>query len=162
MRASFLPEIYLSIYLSIYLCQDGALSLGALACASTRMVQQQPSWSPPGATTIPAAGDQPSRSSSPPRATTIPGPPAGPPPSFANSASFVRRYKTVPPVSAVGGAFTEEALRMQQLGVWRAGEKTLRERKASSDRDMVEAARAHEAAKHEWRSCGVNWGARVA
>ena len=35
---------------------------------------------------------------------------------------------------------------MQQLGVWRAGEKTLRERKASSDRDMVEAARAHEAA----------------
>ena len=77
---------------------------------------------------------------------TIPGPPVGRPPSFANSPSFVRRYKTVPPVSAVGGAFTEEALRMQQLGVWRAGEKTLRERQASSDRDMVEAARAHEAA----------------
>ena len=76
--------------------------------------------------------------------TTIPSPP-GPAPSFANSASFVRRYKTVPPVSAVGGAFTEEALRMQQLSVWRAGEKALRERKASADRAMVEAARAHEA-----------------
>lgn len=35
---------------------------------------------------------------------------------------------------------------MQQLGVWRAGEKALRERQASSDRDMVEAARVHEAA----------------
>ena len=78
------------------------------------------------------------------RTTTIPSPP-GAAPSFANSASFVRRYKTVPPVSAVEGAFTKEALRMQQLSVWQAGEKMLRERKASADRAMVEAARAHEA-----------------
>ena len=80
--------------------------------------------------------------------TTIPSPP-GPAPSFANSASFVRRYKTVPPVSAVGGAFTEEALRMQQLSVWRAGEKALRERKASADRAMVEQATASLGAQRE-------------
>ena len=49
-------------------------------------------------------------------------------------------------MSAVEACFTESALRAQQLGVWRAGEKTLRERQVLSDRSMVEAGRVHEAA----------------
>tara|TARA_B100000787_G_scaffold117104_1_gene87510 strand:- start:9 stop:356 length:348 start_codon:yes stop_codon:yes gene_type:complete len=60
------------------------------------------------------------------------------------NSSFIRR--NVPPVSAVETAFTESSLRYQQLGVWRAGEKMLREQLASSDRAAVEAARGHEAA----------------
>lgn len=60
------------------------------------------------------------------------------------NSSFIRR--NVPPVSAVETAFTKSSLRYQQLGVWRAGEKMLREQLASSDRAAVEAARGHEAA----------------
>eukprot|EP00908_Phaeocystis_cordata_P005600 Transcript_16097.p1 GENE.Transcript_16097~~Transcript_16097.p1 ORF type:complete len:379 (-),score=143.66 Transcript_16097:564-1700(-) len=72
---------------------------------------------------------------------TIPTPPATRP----STVSFRRsEIKAPPPVNGVDAAFTETAMRMQQLGVLQMGEKMLRERQSALKRALKEAEKKHE------------------
>ena len=57
-----------------------------------------------------------------------------------------RKLAPPPPVSAVEATFTTQALRAQQLRIWRAGEQQLRARQASLDRASERSAKLHDAA----------------
>lgn len=65
---------------------------------------------------------------------------------FSRRHDAQRKLATPPPVSAVEATFTAQALRAQQLRIWRAGEQQLRARQASLDRASERSAKLHDAA----------------